>query len=368
MSADPLRAELDARILEWIEEPLWGDDDERFGALALSLFAFQFAHCPPYRRFCERRGCTPENVRSWVDVPPVPTGAFKELPLRSFPEERLAHVFRTSGTSVERRGELHLDTLALYEASLIAPFRRFLLPDLHTGQEPLIYALAPSPAEARDSSLSHMFAVAIRELGADGSRFFLSGGELELDALLDAMTQTPADRPVLLGGTAFAFVHLVDALAQRNTRLELPASVRIMETGGFKGRSRSMSRPDLYGRLENALGVPIDRIVNQYGMTELGSQFYDSVLREPGAVRRKLAPPWTRVRIVEPARNHDVGREATGTIVITDLANTGSICAVQTADLGRQVQEGFEVLGRQPGAEERGCSIAADEFLGGEGT
>ena len=37
--------------------------------------------------------------------------------------------------------------------------------------------------------------------------------------------------------------------------------------------------------------------------------------------------------------------------------------AVQTADLGRAVGDGFEVLGREPGAEARGCSIAADEML-----
>jgi hypothetical protein len=37
---------------------------------------------------------------------------------------------------------------------------------------------------------------------------------------------------------------------------------------------------------------------------------------------------------------------------------------VQTADLGRALGDGFEVLGRAPGAEERGCSIAADAMLG----
>jgi hypothetical protein len=52
-------------------------------------------------------------------------------------------------------------------------------------------------------------------------------------------------------------------------------------------------------------------------------------------------------------------------LVIHDLANTGSVAAVATADLGRAVGDGFEVLGREPGAEERGCSIAADVLLGG---
>ena len=50
---DPARAALDARVLEWMREPTDHDDDERFGALALELFAFQFGHCAAYRRFCE---------------------------------------------------------------------------------------------------------------------------------------------------------------------------------------------------------------------------------------------------------------------------------------------------------------------------
>jgi hypothetical protein len=51
---------------------------------------------------------------------------------------------------------------------------------------------------------------------------------------------------------------------------------------------------------------------------------------------------------------------------VVDLANTGSLIAVQTGDLGRCVEDGFEVLGRAPGAEARGCSIAADLMLAGE--
>jgi phenylacetate-coenzyme A ligase PaaK-like adenylate-forming protein len=109
----------------------------------------------------------------------------------------------------------------------------------------------------------------------------------------------------------------------------------------------------------------MDRIVNQYGMTELGSQFYDSILREPDTERRKIAPPWVRVRIVDPESGRESPPGEAGIVVITDLANTGSVIAVQTADLGRRIGDGFEVLGRSPGAEARGCSIAADELLTG---
>ena len=38
--------------------------------------------------------------------------------------------------------------------------------------------------------------------------------------------------------------------------------------------------------------------------------------------------------------------------------------ALRTGDLGRAVLDGFEVIGREPGADARGCSIGADMGLG----
>jgi hypothetical protein len=44
-----------------------------------------------------------------------------------------------------------------------------------------------------------------------------------------------------------------------------------------------------------------------------------------------------------------------------------SLLDEESAALGPQLADGFEVMGREPGAEERGCSIAADELLAGDG-
>jgi len=362
---DPRRADIDRAILEWMREPEWHGDEGRFERLALALFAFQFEHIAPYQAFCRARGETPESVRRWRDVPAVPTGAFKELALHSFPAEICSTRFRTSGTSTIARGTLYLDTLELYEASLLSAFRRHVFPDLPVGEQATLRVLAPSAQEVGDSSLSHMFAVVLREIGSDDSGFDVSENTLRCDGLSASLEACAAvGRPVTLCGTAFAFVHLLDELANRRLRYALPEGSRLMECGGFKGRTREIPRGELYARLEEALGIPMERMVNQYGMTELGSQFYDSVLRRPLELRRKLGPPWARVVISNPETGRPAAPGEVGCLVVFDLANTGSVFAVQTADLGRSVGDGFEVVGREPGAEERGCSIAADAMLG----
>jgi hypothetical protein len=366
MTADPERAALDAAVIAWTREEPWVRDDARFDQLALALFEFQFERCAPYRRFCEGRGATPARVRRWQDVPAVPTGAFKELSLTSFPRERAVHLFRTSGTTNARaqRGALLLDTLAVYEASLRASFRRGVLPDLAAGDRVSMRVLAPSAAEAPDSSLSHMFDTVMQTTGGPNSSHWIAGGALDAArALADLEDAQRECGPVLLCGTAFAFVHLLETLERGLRRFALPGSTRVMETGGFKGRSRTLSRDELYAWITDRLGVPPARIVNQYGMTELGSQFYDTVLGESAAPRRKVAPPWVRVRILDPISGAEVTHGALGRIAVLDLANTGSVSALETADLGRATADGFEVIGRDPDAEERGCSIGADALL-----
>jgi hypothetical protein len=354
------RAALDRAVLDLIAEGATSpSDEERFERLALELFAYQHRHNPAYRRFCDALGVDAKAVRSWRDIPAVPTGAFKEARLATFPPEREVRTFRTSGSTARGRGELHLDTLAIYEASLLATFSAYVCPDV----ERIRFAvLAPSAAEAPDSSLSYMLEVVVRELGTRESRFYVGRDGWDPESLIEDLVG--AREPVALVGTAFAFVHLLDRLAEDRETIELPEGSRIMETGGFKGRSREVSREELHGALQAALGVPLFRIVNQYGMCELGSQFYEASMRarKPSPIKR--IPPWVRTRVVDPSSLRELPAGETGILVHYDLANTGSVLAVQTSDLGRRAEDGFEVLGRAAGAELRGCSLAADLLLG----
>ena len=217
-----------------------------------------------------------------------------------------------------------------------------------------------------------MFEVLRSEEGSPKSTFDLRDGSLDLDSLGEAIRSAQSrNEPLIVAGTSFAFVHLLDALADTKDtdRWLLPAGSRLMETGGFKGRSRVVPREELRTAIASRFGLDERAVVNQYGMTELGSQFYDSTLLDPDGPRRKLTPPWTRVRFVDPASGVDVPAGDLGQIVIHDLANTGSVAAIQTADLGRAILDsdgreiGFDVAGREVGAEARGCSIATDVML-----
>jgi hypothetical protein len=167
-----------------------------------------------------------------------------------------------------------------------------------------------------------------------------------------------------VAGTAFAFVHLLDALTARGARVALPEGSRIMETGGFKGRSRVVARDELYLGIRDRLGVPVDRMVNEYGMTELLTQMYEPLLREGDAgPRRHVPPPWLRVRALDPTTLAPVGPGTAGLLCFFDLANAGSAAHVLTEDMGCVGPDGLHLQGRVAGAEPRGCSLTLEEIL-----
>ncbi len=354
-----MRAAIDAKVLAWIAEGATAKDDEpRFEALALELFRHQHAANPAYRRVCDAFEVDAARIRRWQDVPAVPTGAFKEARLACFPADRTVREFHSSGTTTQRPGTLALDTLALYEASLLATFRAYLCPDAARIR---VFVLAPPARDAVNSSLSYMFDHAVERLGAPGSDWYVRASGWEPNRLIADLAT--AREPVAVVGTSFAFVHLTDTLAKADRSLALPPGSRAMETGGFKGRSRALSRAELHDAIAARLGISVERIVNQYGMCELASQFYEPSLVLGHASSAKRVPPWVRTRVVDPETLADVPVGTRGMLVHYDLANTGSVLAVQTSDEGRLVPGGFEVFGRLAGAEARGCSIAADALL-----
>ncbi|HEY6460439.1 MAG TPA: acyl-protein synthetase, partial [Polyangiaceae bacterium] len=168
----------------------------------------------------------------------------------------------------------------------------------------------------------------------------------------------------LLLATSFALVHLLDAL--HGERIALPTGSRIMQTGGFKGRSREVGPDELRRSVAEAFEVPEGAVAGEYGMTELSSQFWEAKLLEPAASPAVyVEPPWARVVPVDPVSLAPVGHGAIGIARIEDLANVDSAFAVVTQDRVRRVGGHFELLGRSPGAAPRGCSIAIDEMLSG---
>ncbi|HMJ92426.1 MAG TPA: hypothetical protein VK530_21565 [Candidatus Acidoferrum sp.] len=373
-----------ARLREFIRDSMQrAATAPGFNDLALELFRLQFAGNAAYRALCEFRRINPDMISDWQNIPAVPASAFKELELTSLAPDERTTVFFSSGTTEQKRSRhFHsVESLAIYEASLLPWFERHLLRDLEVLVEeqllgpidklPML-SLTPPRELAPNSSLVHMFDAALREFGARDSLFVGGIDEsgawtIEMDRALFAIRKSMcANRPLVLLGTAFNFVQLVDHFAANNMRYRLARGSRALETGGYKGRSREIPKAELHTLISKHLGIARTHIVTEYGMSELSSQAYDCVVEtseasapSQGTEEHRVLrfPAWARAQIISPESNLEVSDGETGLLRIVDLANVRSVMAIQTEDLAVRRGDVFELLGRATAAEARGCSL-----------
>ncbi len=371
LDSDALHARVQSFLRAAIVDP--ARTPEGFDVIAVDLARHQAAHIPAVARLARARGIDLATATRAAEVPAVPCDVFRLTRVATHPVEDDVAVFRTSGTSQgrEARGEHALRTTATYELGARLWAERLLWPDT-TRLRAIV--LASPLAEQPDSSLGFMLDRFATLLG--GGSFHLRSGALDAAGVAAATAAArDADEPALVLATSFALVHLLDA--QSGLDLRLPPGSRVMQTGGFKGRSREVAPDELRAAVSAAFAVPEVQVIGEYGMTELSSQLYETTLaaalgKWPANEARHgvyAAPPWVRVTAVDPITLAALPDGEIGIARLVDLANVDSAVAIQTADRVRVLQgatgnHAIELLGRAPGAPPRGCSIAVDDMLG----
>jgi hypothetical protein len=366
-SVDSARIQTSDELHERVQRFANGSAGESFDALALDIARFQADAAPGFRRLLAARGGELQRVD---DIPAVPSDAFRLTRVATYPAELDAVRFHTSGTTGAERGTHVMRRTDTYEQLSLAFGRQALLPT--EGGAPVVVALAPAPTTPPSSSLGYMMARFMESFDDKplGPRWLLDEHGIDLHGLRQAITAAnQRAQPLLLLGTAFALVRLLDELD--GACLPLPGSSVVMQTGGFKGKSREVSMEQLRSQLSNAFQLPATRIVGEYGMTELTSQLYEATVAgsklyalhpnaDPGVY---FEPPWLRVTPVDPVSLAPVAEGAVGLARFIDLGNVDSAVSVVTQDLVRRQDGGIQLLGRQPGAPARGCSLAIEALL-----
>ena len=330
-------------LIQQVRKFVASPEEGNFGILAQDLYKHQFSVNLPFQRYCQTIGRSPDSIESWREIPAVPTSAFKlpKFPLVGvYPSTKR---FLTSGTTTEIRGAHHFPDTSLYEHSVIETWKKQNFPTLTH-----LY-LTPSPVELPESSLSHMFGT----LGSNlPDPFLLKNDRFHLQPLFN---QIRTKAPLFLMGTALALLHLMKTLGP----IPLPPGSLILETGGYKGTRRQLSKADFYSQLAEFFAIPDHAIHNEYGMTELSTQAYAT-----GSGGAHRFPAWCRRQILDPESGYELPPGEIGYLQIHDLANVHSVAAIRTQDFAIGHEDGsFTLIGRDPGALPRGCSRSIDHSL-----
>ena len=348
MALSEVRAELHRDLLRFVRNGV-GVFDE----LALRVLAYQRAALPAFGRLCGDRA-----LGHWSEAPLVPTELFRELDLCSAPESAGQVVFRTSGTTHGKRGYRRVPDITLYDAAMAEPFIMNVLGGDRTRRRWV--SLIPRSDVIKDSSLSHMVSALAEPLSSE-SYWAMDRHGLDVDVAVRGLNEGhgAGDAPVVLLTTAFALAELIE---QAKYLVRLAPGSRVMVTGGFKGKKEPIPERELFAMIKKKLGVPADRVVSEYGMTELSSQAYGTGLG--ASAKPELRPMSTlRFSIIDPNSGALMGEGQSGLVACFDLLNLDNVSFILTSDMGRLDGGALTLEGRLPGAVARGCGLTAEELI-----
>ena len=323
--------------------------DPDFDRLALDVHDYQYRSNPAYGRYVDRLDAPPP--RTWRDIPAVPAEAFRLSVLACGPAER---IYQSSGTTAgpERRAHHHVPDVEVYRAAALGGFARAVLP---AGARRRFLVAAPERTNHPASSLGEMVTWLRDAYDDDTIPSFLIAGAVDTERLGHTLDRLDPTTPIVLLAVTSALLRLADWADAHARRWSVPAGSVVIDTGGCKGYQRILPREEILDRYRRVLGTTPEQVVNEYGMTELSSQLY-AYGRGP-----HRPPPWLRTLVCDLTTGRDVPVGELGCLRHFDLANLGSVLAIQTEDLGRVRDGGIELLGRAPGAVTRGCSLLVTE-------
>jgi len=323
-------------FIKSFEHKLFRLDQYDFDDVALELFEYQSSENPVYKRFLQELGINTNQIKKVEEIPFLPIQMFKNHNVMSgnwVPEISFSSS-GTTGTKASLHGVRNLD---FYRNHSLSIFRRFYGDPAQFH----VMALLPSYLERSNSSLVYMVDQLIKGSDSEYSAFYLDDTITMIENIKKAKL---TNKKVFLIGVSFALLHLAE-----NQELDLEGAL-VMETGGMKGRRKELIRDELHNKLKKAFNVSF--IHSEYGMTELMSQAY---AKEDGIF---LTDNNLKVFFRDLNDPFDFAKDARqGGINVIDLGNYNTCAFIETQDIGRQLGEGFEVLGRFDNSEVRGCNL-----------
>lgn len=324
-----------------------------------SLHHHHFQHCDAYKNITSSnahlRLIKPTEL---ADLPYLAVRLFKQFSLSSIPQSDVFRVLQSSGTTSQTPAKVVLDkaTSARQSKVLIKIMQNII------GKQRLPMLIIDSPSVLKNKALS------ARAAGIQGMAFF---GRKPVYALNDDMSLNInalyefeaeyGEEPVLVFGFTFmvwaCFVH---ALKKEKVKLNLSKGLLIHSGGWKKLIDQQVDNAAFKASVENQCGI--SRVHNFYGMAEqVGTVFIEC---EHGHLH---APTLADIIIRSTTDLSVLPHKRKGLIqVFSSIPTSYPGYSLLTEDIGRILGEDdcpcgrkgryFEVLGRLPKTEIRGCS------------
>ncbi len=298
-------------------------------------------------------------VKELEDMPFLPVRLFKELELKSIPQEDVFKVMTSSGTSGQQVSRIFLDreTAGNQQKTLVRIFESM------TGAKRMPMIIVDCPSVVKNRAMFSARGAGILGFSMFGRKRIYALDDdmhLQLDAVRAFIDEHAGERIFLFGFTFMIWQHFYRALKESGVHLDLRNAVLVHGGGWKKLEQEAVSPEEFRSALREVTGIP--RVVNYYGMVEQTGCIYMEC--EAGHLH---ASTYSDVIV---RRGNDFSPAAIGEKgilqVVSLLPHSYPGHSMLTEDEGVLLGEDdcpcgrkgkyFKVLGRLKNAELRGCS------------
>lgn len=306
---------------------------------------------PELQALVHAAGRATDLLEAWRDLPPFPVGLFKRVPV--FGGGDVVREFRTRGTSGGGRAMVrHTQDGCTVASAAVRSAVAELLPDRGAGRR--ILAMYADPRFSPGSDASMAVATMLGDSDVPRSRFVGPADTGDFSSFVEELRSSEvAGPPLLIIGSAPELLRALDRLSSVGMRFRLPPESLVVDIGGVPQGGVLGPYATLTYACDQVLGVRPWQCVDVYKMVEFATPFLENTARDRvDAPRFKVAPPWTRVRAVDPETLAPLPDGRVGLLAVLDLASLDRPCSLVTDDLGLALPEGpggegrFLVLGR----------------------
>lgn len=330
------------------------------------LTRFHQNNCPEYRKILESFGFDSDSVASYAELPFLPVRMFKELSLKSVPQEEIVKTMTSSGTTGQMPSKIYLNrvTSSNQQKALVKIVNEF------TGscRMPMIILDCPSGVKNRAMfSARGAGILGFSVFGAEKIYAFNDDMELNVEGLREFLDKYHGQKIFLFGFTYMIwqyFYKKILSLKSENITFDLSNGILIHGGGWKKLIGEAVSAEEFRRRLTDICGLY--HIHNYYGMVEQTGCIYMEC--EYGHLHASI---FSDV-IIRRARDFSICESGESGIieVVSSIPESYPGHCLMTEDVGQILGEDdcpcgrkgkyFNVEGRLKNAEIRGCSDTFD--------
>lgn len=319
-------------------------------------------NCMEYARILSSISYSAEEISDYRDLPFLPVRLFKELSLKSVPQDAVVKTMTSSGTSGQAVSKIYLDriTSTNQQRAMVKIVSDFT----GTGRMPMIILDCPSVVSNRQMfSARGAGILGFSIFGAKTIYALDDNMNLNADALQGFLEKYQGQKILLFGFTFMIWEHFYKELVSlkaRGVTFDLSKGILVHGGGWKKLTNEAVSPEEFHKRLNDICGL--DSIHDYYGMVEQtgciymqceyghlhASIFSDVIMRRPLDFGECDIGEKGIIQVLST-----IAESYPGHSLITE--DEGILLGEDDCPCGRKGKY-FRVLGRLKDAEIRGCS------------